>query len=333
MARKRVTLEDVAREAGVSPMTVSRVINNTGRISQATRDRVREIIIQLDYRPSRAARTLVTRKTYMIGLVLPDITNPYFAEIVQGVENVAWQRDYSVLLVNTDENTAREQAALSQIEETTVDGIVVCASRLPDDVLLPLIERHQHVVAVNRQVPHHLASVVRSRYAQGHRALRAAELLIEMGRQRIGYIRLARSAIAVEADEFVRAIEARGVPSSPDWCVTCAPNWRAGYEAGRALLSNHPELDALIGGNDLVALGAMRAAIELGRRIPGDLAVVGGDDILMASQVTPALTTFRSPKVEIGTTAAQLLFKRIDGDPNYYEHLYDETLVRRASTG
>jgi LacI family transcriptional regulator len=333
MARKRVTLEDVARQAGVSTMTVSRVINNTGRISQATRDRVREIILQLDYRPSRAARTLVTNKTFMVGLVLPDITNPYFAEVVQGVEHVAWQRDYSVLLVNTDENLAREQAALSQIEETTVDGIIVCASRLPDYVLLPLIEKHQCVVAVNRQIPHHLASVVRSRYAQGHRALRAAELLIELGRQRIGYIRLARSAIAVEADEFVRAVQARGIPSSPEWCVTCPPNWQAGYEAGRALLTSHPELDAVIGGNDLVALGAMRAAIELGRNIPGDLAVVGGDDILMASQVTPALTTFRSPKREIGTIAAQLLFKRIDGDTDYYEHLYDEMLVRRESTG
>ena len=333
MARKRVTLEDVAREAGVSTMTVSRVINNTGRISQATRDRVREIIIQLDYRPSRAARTLVTNKTFMIALVLPDITNPYFAEVLQGTENVAWQRDYSVLLVNTDENLAREQAALSQIEETTVDGIIVCAPRLPDYVLLPLIEKHQCVVAVNRQVPHHLASVVRSRYAQGHRALRAAELLIELGRRRIGYIRLARSAIAVEADQFVQAVQARGIPSSPEWCVTCPPNWQAGYETGRALLMDHPELDALIGGNDLVALGAMRAAVELGRRIPDDLAIIGGDDILMASQVSPALTTFRSPKREIGTIAAQLLFKRIDGDTDYHEHLYDELLVRRGSTG
>lgn len=331
MARKRVTLQDVARAAGVSTMTVSRVINNTGRISQATRDRVREIIVELDYRPSRAARTLVTHKTFMIALVVPDITNPYFAEIVQGVEHVAWERDYSVLLVNTNESPAREQAVLGQIEETTVDGIIVCASRLPDHALLPLIEKHQCVVAVNRQVPPHLASVVRSRYAQGHRALRAAELLIEAGRRRIGYLRLARSAIAVEADQFVRAVEARGVPSSPEWCVTCPPTWQAGYEAGRQLLTDHPELDAIIGGNDLVALGAMRAALELGRRIPDDLALVGGDDILMASQVTPALTTFRSPKREIGIIAAQLLFKRIDGDPKYHEHLYDEELIRRAS--
>jgi LacI family transcriptional regulator len=161
MAKKRVTLNDVAREAGVSAMTVSRVINNTGRISDATRARVRSVIDLLGYRPSRAARTLVTNQTFMIGVVVPDITNPYFAEIVQGIEEVAWEHDYSVLLANTGENPRREEAVLDQLDDSTVDGVIVCSSRLANDVLFPLLEKQQAVVSVNRRVPIPLASVVR----------------------------------------------------------------------------------------------------------------------------------------------------------------------------
>ncbi|WP_119070389.1 LacI family DNA-binding transcriptional regulator [Aggregatilinea lenta] len=329
--RDRVTLHDVAREAGVSPMTVSRVINNTGRISDATREHVRAVIARLDYRPSRAARTLVTNQTLMIAVITPDITNPYFAEIVKGVEDLAWERGYSVLLANTNENQAREHAVLSQLEDSTVDGIIICSSRLPDDDLYALIEQHQAVVVVNRQVPKHLASVVKGRDALGVRALRAGRYLAETGHKRIGYLRLKRSQWAVEVEQFLDELGSFGLEANPDWCMQCLPTWEAGYAAAQTLLARHPELDAIVGGNDLVALGILRAAVEAGRHVPGDLAIVGGDDILLASLVTPPLTTFHVPKYEIGNRAADLLFKRMTGDLQYREHIYIETLIRRDS--
>lgn len=331
--KRRVTLEDVAREAGVSSMTVSRVINNTGRISDATRQRVRDVIAQLDYRPSRAARALVTSKTGMIGLVVPDITNPYFAEIVEGTETVAWERDYSVLLANTNETIAREEAVLSQLDDSTIDGLILCSSRLPDDVLLPLLEQHTAVVMVNRPAPNkHLASAVLHREGYYNRVVRAFSHLLQAGRRNIGYLCLRHSMMQLSLDQYTAYFSEHGITVNPGWYRACAPIWSDGYAQGKTLIAEHPEIDALVGGNDLVALGGMRAAIEAGKCIPGDLAVIGGDDILLASQVTPSLTTFHVPKYEIGATAAQLLFKRINGDHTYREYLYHQALIVRDST-
>ncbi len=329
--KHRVTLQDVAREAGVSTMTVSRVVNNTGRISQATRQHVKEVITRLGYRPSRAARALVTNKTMMIGVIVQDITNPYFSEIVQGIEDVASETGYSVLLVNTNETPEREEAALSQLDDSMIDGLIVCSSRLPDKILLPLLERHHALVSVTRRLPKALASCVVPRHKHGHRVHMAALYLAEHGHQKIGYIHLSRSLVAMSVEEFIERLSAKNILIKPEWTLSCMPTWEGGYSAAKHLLTEQPELTAIIGGNDLVALGTMRAANELGRRIPDDLAVIGGDDILVASQVSPPLTTFRAPKYDIGAMAARLLFKRIEGDTTYQEYIYDEVLIERGT--
>ena len=328
--RKRVTLQDVAREAGVSAMTVSRVINHTGRISPATRQHVSEVIDALGYRPSRAARTLVTTKTWTIGVVVPDITNPYFAEIVHGIEDTAWEAGYSVLLANTNESPARETSLLSQIDESAVDGLIPVSSRLSDDDLRPLLEQHRAVVTINRQFPA-LASCVRPRHGYGFRAYEAALYLARAGHTRIGYISLIRSLINMQIEDLIARLAEKDIAMRREWCASCLPTWDAGYQTGRRLLAEQPDLTAIVAGNDLVALGVMRAAIEAGRCIPGDLALIGGDDILLASQVPPPLTTFSVPKYEIGVHAARLLLKRMEGDLTYREYLFDEKFIERGS--
>lgn len=327
---KRVTMEDVAREAGVSPMTVSRVINNTGRVSDETRDYIRAVIARMGYRPSRVARSLVTNQTYMIGVVVPDITNPFFAEILQGIEDVAWQRGYSVLLVNTSENPAREQAALEQLEETVVDGTVICSSRLPAESLVPLVARQRAVVIINRSVSGMQASVVRVEADTNARPRVAVQHLVQSGRRRIGYLCLHQHAFDAQ-QIFLSAIEEAGLCANLDWYSVCAPSWEDGYHCARQMLNLHPELDAMIGGNDLVALGILNAAKEQGRRVPEDLAIIGGDDTLLASQVTPPLTTFRVAKAEMGAAAARLLFKHIGGSTEVEEIVFPEQLIVRAS--
>lgn len=330
-SKQRVTLEDVAREAGVSTMTVSRVVNNTGRISQATRKHVKEVIARLGYRPSRAARALVTNKTYMLGVVVPDITNPYFASIVQGIEDIATEADYSVLLVNTNETPAREEAALRHLDDSTIDGLIVCSSRLADEVLFPLLELHQAVVTLNRQTPGNIASCIKSRHKYGYRSYLAARYLAEHGHTHIGYLRMHRYIGAMTLNEFIDKLAKDGITFDPAWCVSSLPTWESGYASGKKLLADHPELTAIVAGNDLMALGVMRAAIEAGRRVPDDLAIIGGDDILLASQVTPPLTTFRLPTYEIGVMAARLLLKRVEGDMTYREYIFDEILIERGS--
>jgi LacI family transcriptional regulator len=330
--QQRVTLEDVAREAGVSPMTISRVINNKGRFSEATRRHVLEVAERLGYRPNRAARTLVTNKTMMVGFVVPDITNPYFAEIFQGIEDVFWESGYNVLVANTNESTTRERTILAQLDDGTVDGIIACASRLPDEHLLPLLEKFPAVVTITRPVPTHLASAVVSHYTIGERMLMGAKYLSDTGRRNIGCVRLSHSSIYLSDDEFMNEMAAQGTPIPTEWSVSCPPTWKAGYNLGRQLLQTYPELDGIAGGNDLVTLGVMRAALELGRRVPNDLGLIGADDILLASQVTPPLTTFRIDKYEIGSMAARLLLLRMEGDLTYREHLYQTELIVRGST-
>jgi LacI family transcriptional regulator len=330
--KQRTTLDDVARTAGVSMMTVSRVINNTGRISDETRSHVFQVIEQLGYRPNRAARALVTNKSFMVALVEPDITNPYFSEVFQGVEDILHQQDYSVLVANTNESQAREKEMLEKLDDASIDGLIICSSRLPEEELLPLLERFSCVVAVTRPVPEHIASVIRSDYIPGYRAVIAFKYLYSQGYRRIGYLALQHYELYVDMKTFQKELEAVGVPIELEWIRACAPKWQAGYDAGLDLLQAHPELEAIIGGNDLVALGAMRAAVDLGRKIPEDLGIVGADDILLASQVTPPLTTLKTNAYEIGSMAAELLLQRMEGDMTYRECVYDTELVIRGST-
>ena len=329
---QRVTIEDVAREAGVSMMTVSRVINGKGRVSDDTREYVREVASRLGYRPNRAARTLVTNRTMMVGFVVPDITNPYFSEIFLGAEEVFWQEGYNVLVANTNETPARERTVLAQLDEATIDGLIVCSSRLSNQVLFPLLQRHPVVVTINRRPPDEIASVVAARYQQGAVPLMAARYLHETGRRRIGFVSLKHSSQFLSIRDFIRELTRDGIEAKREWCVSCYPTWKDGYQSGQQLLRAHPEIDAVIAGNDLTALGVMQAAKELGRTIPDDLAITGVDDILLASQVTPPLTTFHVPKRQMGAEAAHLLLRRMQGDHSYREFAYDAELVVRGST-
>lgn len=332
MAKQRITLEDVAQVAGVSTMTVSRVINNTGRISDETRSHVQKIIDQLGYRPNRVARALVTNKSFLVALIQPDITNPYFSEVFQGVEDVLREFEYSVLVANTNETPAREREILEKLDDTAIDGLIMSSSRLQDDELIPLLERFSCVVSITRPIPKSLGSVVRSDVIPGYRAKMSFQHLKDLGYERIGYLCLKHYHIYVDINTFRQDLEQIGVHLPPEWIATCIPKWKAGYEAGYTLLQAHPELQAIVGGNDLVALGAMRAALDLGRKIPDDLAITGADDILLASQVSPALTTLKTNAYDAGAIAAQLLLERINGNMEYREHVYETKLVVREST-
>jgi LacI family transcriptional regulator len=330
--QQRVTLEDVAHKAGVSMMTVSRVINNTGRISKATRQQVLEVIDRLGYRPNRAARTLVTNQTFLVAFIVPDITNPYFSEMFQGVEDVLREENYNVLVANTNETPSREKDVLERLDDTTVDGLIICSSRLPEKDLYHLLESFSAVVAVTRPIPARLGSVVHSDYQPGYRAVMAFRYFWELGYRRIGYLRLRHYDMHVDMAEFRRQLQHIGVALKPEWSIPCAPKWQAGYDAAYSLLQAHPEIQAIVGGNDLVALGALRAAINLGRHVPEDLGIIGADDILLASQVSPPLTTLKTNSYEIGSMAAQLLLPRMGGDMTYREYVYNTELIVRGST-
>jgi len=336
----RVTMADVAREAGVSLMTVSRVINNKGEVSPATRQRVLEIIERLGYRPSSIARGLATRRTHTLGLVIPDVGNPFFSDVARGAEQVAYAQSYNVFLCNTDEDPQRELAVLQSLDEKRVDGVVLCSSRLDDHDLRAVLDRHAAVVLVNRRAEpadegseeNNVGVVMLDDVIGGRMATRH---LIDSGHRAIGFLAgppTSRSG-RHRAEGYRVALTAAGQPCDPAWTLPCSADVDGGYRAARDLLTAHPELTALFCYNDLVAVGALQACGGLGRRVPDDVAVVGFDDIPLAALVTPPLTTCRVLRYELGMQAMRLLIDQINGHSRAWSEivLRPELIVRASA--
>jgi LacI family transcriptional regulator len=328
---QRITIADVAREAGVSRQTVSRVLNDKSEIRASTRESVMLVIERLGYSPSGIARSLATNKTLTVGLVVPDITNPFFPEIARGVEDVARERGYEMFLCNSVEDPGREESVLRALEDKRVDGTIICSSRLPDEHLFPRLRQQRAAVLVNRIAPPELAGTVRVEDAEG--TVKAVNHLLDAGRGVIGF--LCGPPNSHSARERARGYKTAlsGANDGLDETLMhpCMPNPVGGYEVARALLSEHAGIDGLVCYNDLVAVGALRACAELGLQVPGDIAVVGCDDIMVASLLSPALTTLRVPKYEIGASAARMLLERISGRRGESEVVLQPELVVRES--
>jgi LacI family transcriptional regulator len=328
----RVTMAEVAREAGVSAMTVSRVINDKGDVSPDTRQRVLDVIERLAYRPSSIARGLATQRTGTLGLVIPDVANPFFAGVARGAEQVAYAQGYNVFLCNTEEDPQRELAVLASLEEKRVDGLVLCSSRLGEDELQSVVSRYAAVVLVNRRLEGNgIRSVLMDDEGGGRLA---AQHLLQAGHRAVGF--LAGPAASHSGRErkagYRAALELASVPYRSAWVRNCDPTVGGGQKAGNELLSAHPELTALFCYNDLVAVGAVQACIVLGRQVPADVAIVGYDDIPLAALVTPPLTTCRVPRYELGAQAVRLLLRQIaGGTDDTGEIVLEPELVIRAS--
>ncbi len=328
----RLTIADVARVAGVSTMTVSRVINNKGDVGKETRERVERAIAKLEYRPSEVARGLTNQRTRTLGLVVPDITNPFFPEIVRGAEDAAWERHYAVSLTNTVEDPDRERATLLHHEAHRVDGLIVCSARLPDGELIELLRRHSYSVLVNRKL--HLRGSSSLEVDDAHGALLAVQHLFSSGHRRIGLLAgpVGRSVSARKRRRgYLDALASNGLRPDTSLIEECEPLEAGGHSAMHAVLKRRLDVEAIICYNDLVAVGAMEAAQELGICVPGDVAVVGCDDIRLASLMRPSLTTLRINKYELGRAAADLLFGLLEGESPSHVTMKPELVVRSSA--
>jgi LacI family transcriptional regulator len=315
MAR-RITIKDVAREAGVSPQTVSRAINDKGEIRPETQERILRIAKRLGYRPNRIARSLATRRSRNVGLVVPDVSNPFFASVARGIEDAAQHAGYNVFLCNTDENAAREIQAIHSLEAQRVDGLLVCSSRLSERELNEVADRFEPLVLVNRRIDRPQTGCVIVDDAKGMQ--QAVRHLLALGHRQIGLLAgpMQSHSGRERVKGYRQAMQAYGIRPPQDlWQIHCAPQLEGGEIAARQLLQRAPELTALVGYNDLVAIGALHACAEKGLRVPEDCAVVGCDDVLLAGLVSPALTTIHIPTYALGKQAMDLLLEMIEGDP------------------
>ena len=333
---KRVTIADVAKEAGVSMMTVSRAINDKGEISETTKQRILEIAKQMGYRPSGLARGLVTQRTTTVGLVVPDIANPFFSQIARGVEDVAYANGYNLFLLNTIEDVDRECAALDSLWEKQVDGLILCSSRLQQESLVERLRQFRYVVLVNRILQSAVDGVCTINVDDTAGACQAMDYLLESGRETIAFIAGPQQSLSGQQRlaGYQQSLRNHGRPVPAQLVAHCEPDTEGGYGAAMTLLAAHPQVTAVFAFNDLVAVGVLQACKELGRRVPQDIAIIGSDDIPLASLVTPSLTTLRVAKRHLGTTAMSTLLHLIKQNslPPAADQTIHPQLILRDST-
>jgi LacI family transcriptional regulator len=327
------TIREVAESAGVSYATVSHVINNTRLVSPETRERVLAAMDALNYRPNALARSLRQGKTNTIGLVLPDSANPFFAEISRGIEDEAFKKGYSVFLCNTELDTQRELFYVDVLSKKQVDGIIFVAAGDQPDSLDYLLRRRMPVVMIDRNVPNVEADAVLTDHQLG--GYLATRHLLQLGHTRIACI-AGPSSITPSAERIIgyrKALAEASIPYEEKLIIRGDYHAQTGMDITNSILKMDSPPTAIFAMNDLMALGALRAAAEAGCSVPQDLAVVGYDDLEIARFTNPPLTTIAQPKKEIGTQAVNLLVDRMSqrSRPPSRLVLPPELIVRRST--
>jgi len=306
------TIRDVARRAGVSIATVSRVLNDNPRVRPPLRDRVEQAIEELDYKPSALARGMRSQSSRVIGLILPDIENPFFTSLARAIEDAAHASRYSVLLCNSDDDPQKEQVYAEVMLAERVAGVILIPASA--ELCDPLLKRNIPLVCVDRPLPDCRVDTVRLDDELGGRL--ATEHLIASGHRRIGLIAGLRLAIVNQErlQGYKRALEAAGISFDPALVRHGDFQESGGYRATRELLELETRPTALFVTSHLMAAGALRAIREKGLQVPQDLSVVTFGETPWLSLFTPSLTTVRSPIYEMGKEAANLLLRRIKGE-------------------
>ncbi len=328
----KVTIADVARAAGVSKQTVSRVINGSGSTSVATTARIEGLIRDLGYRPSGVARSLATNSSLTLGLIVPSLDNPYYAEVAQGAEWSAWESGYNLLLSNAFDDLGREEAALRSLQDRGADGVILDTPSLADDVLWELLRPFKAAVLIGRSAPTEVAGSITVDDAYGIEL--AVRRLVAAGRERLALLtapgRFMSSRVRQAA--FVKAEKARGT-FDPARVLVVEATAEASYERVRQALGSAPPFDGLICFNDIMAAGALRALYEANVRVPAQVAVIGHDDMPLATWLHPPLSTLRISKRDLGMSAVRLLLDRLEGRSQQTRLTLHPELVLRESTG
>jgi LacI family transcriptional regulator, galactose operon repressor len=329
---RAASIYDVARESSVSVFTVSEVINKKSHVSKKLRERVEAAIRKLNYRPNLVARSLAKQKTHTIGMIVPDIANPFFPVVVRGAEDAALKQGYNLLLCNSDDSLDKEERAIELLLSKRVDGILL--TKTAENFSAPLRQMIKEVkipfVLVMRTYAKLVADAVITDDYQG--AYDAVCHLARAGRKRIGLISgpLKVSNAVARYQGFVEALRAMELPLDPGLVVEGDYRIESGYRAGHALLSHRP--DGIYVANHLMTVGLLQAAEEMGLRCPEDFGLVSFDDYPWLGIFRPRLTTVELPKHQLGSEAAELLLKRIAGDKTKFmlRKLQPELRIRES---
>lgn len=332
----RVTIEDIARLAGVSKATVSRVINNKSEgVGKETRKAIQKLIDDLEYKPNLLARGIVTSKTKTLGLILPDITNPFFPELVKAVEGYVSDNGYTVFVGNTDFSLEKEKEYVSNLIAKRVDGVILTSTVDNSSIIHNRFKKYNvPCVLLDRAIKnldYDAGVFIDNEYG----LYISCEYLIKHGNKRIAFIsgpeKISTSVERIEG--YKMALAQYNIDYDENLIKYGNFTFESGYKAVRELHNEGIAFSAILAANDIMAIGAMKALKELGCKIPEDIEVIGFDNIEVSSMVEPALTTVQQPTYEMGRKAAEYLLMLIDGKPPKNKHIrLQPKLIYRSTT-
>ncbi|MDT0123185.1 LacI family DNA-binding transcriptional regulator [Paenibacillus sp. RRE4] len=309
-----ITIYDIAKKANVSAMTVSKVINRTGRISTATRERVQQVIDELGYIPNSNARSLVLQRTHMVSLLITDITNPFYTTLARGAEDAAHLRGYRVLFGNSDEDYRKEKDYVEAILSTRVDGVLFAPA---GDRSLPHLQQLQArnipFVFLDRTVPGITSDVIAGDSREG--AIELIRYLIQLGHEHIALVNGSSevSTARLREDGYIEGLQEAGITPDPSLILRTSYRDFSDDEGLERLLSRSQQPTAIFAANNMLAIGVIRLLRKRGIRVPEDISVVCFDDLDLASASDPFLTVIAQPAYEFGYQGMNMLIDRIEG--------------------
>jgi LacI family transcriptional regulator len=336
---KQVTVYDIAKEANVSVSTVSRVLNDTAPVKKSTKEKVNQLIEKYQFHPNALARSLTKKTSGMIGIILPDITNPFFPEVFSGAEKTARDKGYTLFLCDTEGDYERETQYLNALREKQVDGIIFlggrinlakCDPKLTAEVVE--VNRRIPVVLVNGDLPGRLLHRVYTDEVEGARL--AIQHLIDYGHRHIAFIGGMKETTTTtqKVKMFRQVMLQNGLEVPKEWVLEGSFSIQSGQALMRQLFSEDHKPTAVFCVNDFTAIGAYKAASQLGMRIPDDISIVGFDDTPLASSIIPELTTISQKSTELGRLAVEMLHQLIlKEDIKRVTVLQPELIVREST--
>ncbi|XID92533.1 LacI family DNA-binding transcriptional regulator [Paenibacillaceae bacterium WGS1546] len=311
---KLPTIKDIARIAKVSPATVSYVLNNTRYVSPDKVERVMKAVEEINYVPNAVARGLRVKVSKTIGLIVTDITNPFFPDLAKGCEDEAHAKGFNVVMINTNDQSERTSSALLQLRKGKLDGVIVASAKNQDGPLLEeLLKQGYPIVLAHRKIPDLPVYAVVADNFKGTQS--AATHLLSLGHRKIGYITGVTDS-NVNYDRlggYQQAMSDAGIPILPEWISQGHGRYEFSYQAALNIIDLPKEIrpTAIIAGNDMSALGVLDAALDKGLRVPEDLALIGVDDLFLAQSRAIQLTSVRIPRYDMGRQAARILLDLI----------------------
>lgn len=332
----KVTIKDIARIAEVSTTTVSKIINSKdGNISDATRQKVLKIMEEYNYTPNKIAQSLVTKKTNTIGLIIPDIRNPFFPELARGAEDKANEEGYNLIFCNTDDDIEKEEKYINMLVEKMVDGIVFTASSKKHTGFESFKKFPVPIVLVDRDIDFDgiQGKVIVDNFMGGYEA---GKHLLKLGHTEIVFLSgpLKSNTSRNRLNGYKKALEEFNVAFKEECIIEGYYRSEWGYEAAIDLLDSGREFTALFCANDLIAIGAIKALKEKNIKIPQEISIVGFDDIYMARLIDPELTTIKQPNYEMGYKSVEILINILEGkqENNKNINLKPKLVIRKSTS-